>query len=168
MELLSNGTSHKNNSTTEQKDKSAKPQITTKAPQIATGKTEPQKPKPEPPKPESQQQPTEPVKPEQPKPSMNLDEKLKVVNELYRKSVQRINLISRIKQLETFEINLAKESDELSDNRFQGCKLIIRDDKANEFITTTPGLIRKIAQFIYDECNLKLTEIETLIDFPSK
>jgi len=98
---------------------------------------------------------------------LNLESTLKVVDDLHRRSIQRINLISRIKQLEEFEVNLATENDELEENPYQGCKLIIEDDKQRRFITTTPGLIRLVAQFIFDACREKLADIEAHIALPN-
>ncbi|EHQ29757.1 hypothetical protein [Mucilaginibacter paludis] len=102
-----------------------------------------------------------------PKPVLSLESKLKLVEDLYRRSIQRNNLIGRIQQLEDFEVNLATEHDELEENPYQGCKLIIEDDKQRRFITTTPGLIRLVSQFIYEACNRKLEEIEATINFPN-
>jgi len=101
------------------------------------------------------------------KPELSLEGKLKVVDDLHRRSVQRLNLIARRKQLEAFEVALAQENDELEDNPFQGCKLIIQDDKLRQFITTTPGLIRLVSQFIFAACSEKLAEIEAAIVFPN-
>ena len=101
------------------------------------------------------------------KPVFNLETKLKVVNELHRKSVQRINLLSRIHQLDAFEVALTQEHDELEENPYQGCKLIIEDDKRRQFITTTPGLIRLVSKFIDGACREKLAQIEVSIVFPS-
>ena len=98
---------------------------------------------------------------------LNLESTLKLVDDLHRRSIQRVNLISRIKQLEAFEVNLTTENDELDENPYQGCKLIIEDDKQRRFITTTPGLIRLVAQFIYNACNEKLADIEAHIVFPA-
>ena len=98
---------------------------------------------------------------------LNLESTLKVVDDLHRRSIQRVNLISRIKQLTAFEVALTQENDELEDNPYQGCKLIIKDDKNREFITTTPGLIRLVSQFIFDACNEKLADIEANIVFPN-
>lgn len=100
-------------------------------------------------------------------PVLNLEGKLKVVEDLHRRSVQRLNLIARIKQLEAFHVALAQENDELEDNPYQGCKLIIEDDKQRKFVTTTPGLIRLVSQFIFNACHDKLAEIEATIVFPS-
>ncbi len=108
---------------------------------------------------------SEQVKPVQP--ALNLQVTLKVVEDLHRRSIQRLNLITRIRQLEAFEVVLTQEHDELEDNPYQGCKLIIEDDKQRRFITTTPGLIRLVSQFIFDACNGKLAEIEASIVFPN-
>jgi len=101
------------------------------------------------------------------KPPRNVETTIKAVEALHRLSIQRVNLITRKKQLESFEVALTQEADELNDNPFQGCKLIIKDDKNREFSTTTPGLIRLVTQFIYDACDNKLAEIEASIVFPA-
>lgn len=101
------------------------------------------------------------------KPTMNLEQTIKTVNDLHRRSIQRLALISRIKLLEDFEVKLEKENDELENNPYQGCKLIIKDDKGRDFTTNTPGLIRMVAQFIFDACHEKLAEIEANIVFPN-
>ena len=110
-------------------------------------------------------EPTAEVKPV--KFALNLESTLKVVDDLHRRSIQRVNPIARINQLTAFEVALAQENDELEDNPYQGCKLIIKDDKNREFITTTPGLIRLVSQFIFDACSDKLAEIEANIVFPN-
>jgi len=100
------------------------------------------------------------------KPALNLDATLKVVNDLHRRSIQRENLLNRIHQLEGFEITLMEEGDELESNHFQGCQLIISDDKGRKFITQTAGLIKLVAEFIHTACLEKLGEIEANIVFP--
>lgn len=97
---------------------------------------------------------------------LSLDAKLKAVDDLHRKSLQRLALIGRIKTLEAFEVKLIEEQDELESNPYQGCKLIIKDDKNREFVTNTPNLIRMVTQYIFDACNAKLEEIEATINFP--
>ena len=147
--------------------------------EIANGKTEAEKPKEAPAKaPEIKQEPKKEdpkADTEQPKaeitpdkPELTLEGKLKVVDDLHRRSIQRLNLISRRKQLEAFEVALAQENDELEDNPYQGCKLIIEDDKKRQFITTTPGLIRLVSRYIFDACTEKLAEIEATIVFPNR
>ncbi|CAN5505385.1 hypothetical protein BH09BAC6_BH09BAC6_24960 [soil metagenome] len=124
----------------------------------------------EPQKPEVKEEPkSEAPKAEAPpvKFVLNLEGTLKVVEDLHRRSIQRVNLITRINQLTAFEVALMQENDELEDNPYQGCKLIIKDDKNREFITTTPGLIRLVSQYISDACHEKLADIEANIVFPN-
>ena len=123
-----------------------------------------EEPKKEEPKTEVQQ-PKEEAKPV--KPELTLEAKLKAVEDLHRITIQRLSLITRMKQLEGFEVALVEEGDELENNPYQGCKLIIQDDKKREFVTMTPGLIRLVAQFIFDSCAVKLEEIEAKINFPT-
>lgn len=101
------------------------------------------------------------------KPAMNLEQTLKSVEGLHRLSIQRLALIARIKTLEDFEVKLVEENDELETNPYQGCKLIIEDDKRRQFVTNTPNLIRMVSQFIFDACQEKLAEIEANITFPN-
>src|SRR5665213_2319773 len=89
------------------------------------------------------------------KPVPNLEQTLKAVDSLHRKGLQRLALIARIKTLEAFEVKLAEESDELESNPYQGCKLIIEDDRKRQFVTNTPNLIRMVSQFIYNACEDK-------------
>jgi len=110
---------------------------------------------------------TDEVKAEPKKFALNLEQTLKSVEGLHRLSIQRITLLSRIKLLEDFEVKLIEENDELENNPYQGCKLIIRDDKGREFVTNTPNLIRMVSQFIFDACHEKLAEIEANIIFPN-
>jgi len=102
------------------------------------------------------------------KPAFNLEQTLKSVGNLHRLTIQRLALIGRIKTLEDFEVKLVEENDELENNPYQGCKLIIKDDKGREFITNTPNLIRMVTQFIFDACHEKLGEIEANIVFPQQ
>lgn len=110
---------------------------------------------------------TEEVRFEPKKFALNLEQTLKSVNDLHRLSIQRLALIARIKTLEDFEVQLQEENDELESNPYQGCKLIIQDDKRREFVTNTPNLIRMVAQFIFDACHEKLADIEANIVFPN-
>ena len=110
-------------------------------------------------------QETKPVEKNQ-QPALNLESTLKVVNDLHRRCIQRENLLTRINELEAFEITLIEEGDELEGNHFQGCKLMIVDDKNRQFITSTSGLIKLVAEFIHNACLTKLGEIESNIVFP--
>lgn len=99
--------------------------------------------------------------------ALNLEQTLKSVTDLHRLSVQRLALIARIKTLKDFEVQLQEENDELESNPYQGCKLIIEDDKRRQFVTNTPNLIRMVSQFIFDACHEKLADIEANIVFPN-
>lgn len=110
---------------------------------------------------------TDEVKFEPQKFALNLEQTLKSVNDLHRLSIQRLALIGRIKTLEDFEVQLLEENDELENNPYQGCKLIIEDDKRRQFVTNTPNLIRMVSQFIFDACHEKLADIEANIVFPN-
>ncbi|WP_428331584.1 hypothetical protein [Mucilaginibacter sp.] len=99
--------------------------------------------------------------------ALNLEQTLKSVNGLHRLSIQRLALIGRIKTLEDFEVKLIEENDELETNPYQGCRLIIKDDKGRDFTTNTPNLIRMVSQFIFNACHEKLAEIEANIIFPN-
>lgn len=101
------------------------------------------------------------------KKELTLETKLKAVEDLHRITIQRLSLITRMRELEGFEVKLMEEGDEIENNPYQGCKLIIQDDKKREFVTMTPGLIRMVAQFIFDACAVKLEEIEAKINFPT-
>ena len=103
---------------------------------------------------------------EETKPVLSLDAKIKAVNDLHRKTIQRLALIARLKTLEEFEVALLENNDELESNPYQGCKLIIEDDKRRQFVTNTPNLIRMVSQLIFDACEAKLAEIEANINFP--
>lgn len=109
----------------------------------------------------------EELKAEPKKFAMNLEQTLKSVDDLHRLSIQRLALIARIKTLEEFEVKLVEENDELESNPYQGCKLIIEDDKRRQFVTNTPNLIRMVSQFIFDACHEKLADIEANIIFPN-
>ncbi|WP_342647351.1 hypothetical protein [Mucilaginibacter sp. CSA2-8R] len=110
---------------------------------------------------------TDEVKFEPKKFALNLEQTLRSVNDLHRLSIQRLALIARIKTLEDFEVQLQEENDELESNPYQGCKLIIQDDKRRKFVTNTPNLIRMVSQFIFDACHEKLSDIEANIVFPN-
>ncbi|HTD39502.1 MAG TPA: hypothetical protein VK671_02695 [Mucilaginibacter sp.] len=161
IKVPQNGTNPKKDSTPKPEAEKAKPaSVKVEKPEIPqTGAAKLEEPKPETVQVKEEVLPAKPV--------LTLEIKLKAVDDLHRKSIQRLNLIKRKSELEAFEVKLESESDELSDNPFQGCKLIIEDDKRRQFVTTTPGLIRLVSQFIFNACDEKLREIEASIVFPN-
>jgi hypothetical protein len=100
------------------------------------------------------------------KPTLNLESTLQVVADLHQRSIHRDRLLKRITELNDFEITLKSESEELESNHFQGCQLVISDDKGRSFATKTSGLITLVTSFIRQACVEKLAEIEANIVFP--
>lgn len=100
------------------------------------------------------------------KPVLGLDATLRVLDQLHRESLKRANLLDRIAMLEDFEVQLMEEADELEGNHYQGCKLVIIDNKNRQFVTNTSGLIKMVADFVKTACYEKLAEIEANIVFP--
>ena len=96
----------------------------------------------------------------------NLESTLKVVADLHQRSIHRERLLKRITELDQFEITLKSESEELESNHFQGCQLMIADDKGRNFATKTSGLITLVTSFIRQACMEKLADIEAHIIFP--
>ena len=96
----------------------------------------------------------------------NLESTLKVVVDLHQRSIHRERLLKRITELDQFEITLKSESEELESNHFQGCQLMIADDKGRNFATKTSGLITLVTSFIRQACMEKLADIEAHIIFP--
>ena len=151
-------------------DKEAKPAATAESPALAPAAVKAEEPKKEEPQAEVQQlPPAGQVGKEEAAPAkqeLTLEAKIKAVNDLHRKTIQRLALIARLKTLEEFEVALMENNDELESNPYQGCKLIIEDDKRRQFVTNTPGLIYMVSRFISDACEEKLAEIEGTINFP--
>ena len=100
------------------------------------------------------------------KPALNLESTLQVVADLHQRSIHRERLLKRINELNDFEITLKSESEDLESNHFQGCQLVISDDKGRSFATKTSGLITLVTSFIRQACVEKLAEIEANIVFP--
>lgn len=106
-------------------------------------------------------------KKEKAKPVLNLETTLQLVADLHQRSEHRGMLLKRISELEAFEITLRSESEELESNHFQGCQLVISDDKGRTFATKTSGLITLVSSFIRQACIEKLAEIEANIIIPN-
>jgi hypothetical protein len=105
-------------------------------------------------------------KPEPVKPTMNLEEVLKLVTELNRRKIQRDKLLETIDNLEAFEIGLKEDADETDGNYYQGCVLTIEDDNHRKFTTKNPVIIWTVAQQVNSLCVNKLAEIEAGIIIP--
>ena len=106
----------------------------------------------------------EPVK--EAKPPMSIDEKLKVLELLQVRKSQYENLLKRMTDLDAFEFDLMEDADELQENHFAGCKIIVMDTRNSQFVTTTPNLVKMVVGFLKAACLDKKNELENLIVFP--
>lgn len=97
---------------------------------------------------------------------LNLESTLQVLENLQSRMRQRNKLIYTIENLDSFEIDIKKESDELGGNHFQGCVLKLTDDNRNDFSTNNPVVIAAVANFVRDMCTQRLAEIEATIVLP--
>lgn len=96
----------------------------------------------------------------------NLDGTLKLVEELYRKKVQREKIQETINNLDAFEFDLKGEAEDIDGNHFQNCILTIEDDNRRKFITKNPTIIWTVSQMVNNLCVNKLAEIEAAIILP--
>ncbi|MBC8053748.1 MAG: hypothetical protein H7Y13_11855 [Sphingobacteriaceae bacterium] len=107
------------------------------------------------------QEVTEPQK----KQVMNLDETLKVVEDLHRKKRQRDNLEYTSNLLDSFIIK--RDEEDLDDKSYyQGCIISIKDDDNNEFKTKNPSIIGEVVKTLQRLFVEKLGEIEAQIVLP--
>jgi hypothetical protein len=74
----------------------------------------------------------EATKAEAVKPVMNLENTLKLVEEMHRRIKQRSKLLETINNLEGFQVELKEEADTTDTNYYTGCLLTIEDDKRNQ------------------------------------
>ncbi len=129
-------------------------------PKVAQEKTNAEQPKAEQPKKEA-----EDVKP--PKPVLNLESTLKLVEELHRRKIQRDRLLETIDTLEAFEVAQIDDADETEANHYLGCVLTIEDDNRRKFTTKNPVIIQAVAQYVNNMCVDRLAEIEAGITIPA-
>ncbi|HTN20757.1 MAG TPA: hypothetical protein VL125_09790 [Pelobium sp.] len=117
--------------------------------------------------PDTEQPKAEPTKNEtKEKPTLNLENTLKLVEELHRRKIQRDRLLDTIDTLEAFEIAQQEDAEETDSNHFQGCVLTIEDDERRKFTTKNPVIIQAVAQFVNSMCVNRLAEIEAGITIP--
>lgn len=103
---------------------------------------------------------------EKEKPKLNFESTLKILQDLQMPLKQRRRLLSTIENLESFEIDIKRDEDELGGSNFQACILKISDDNRNEFSTRNPVVIAAVANFVKELCADKLAEIEATIVLP--
>lgn len=105
--------------------------------------------------------------PEPHKPAMSITDKLKALETLQVRVTQYENLLGRIKDLEDFEFKQMEENDELQENYFAGCRIILQDGNKGQFTTTTPNLVKMVHAFLKAACLDKKAELEEAIVFPA-
>ena len=136
-------------------------------------KAEETKPQAETPKAEEQPH-AEPTKKEikanlaEEKPAMNLEQTLKLVAELAKKTALRDKYKEYIDKLTGFEQEQKENIDELEDETaFQQCELVITDTKGNRFTTKSPSVIKGTVAFISGRFAERLAEVEAGIVLPA-
>jgi len=110
----------------------------------------------------------EAVQPEAPKFSLNLDQTLKLVADLAKKTALRDRYIGYIDDLASFQQGQKDELDELEDEAaFMQCELQIRDHLGNVFTTKSPSVIKGTVAFISGRFAERLAEVEAGIILPA-
>ncbi|KRT15961.1 hypothetical protein ASU31_10660 [Pedobacter ginsenosidimutans] len=104
----------------------------------------------------------------QQKPVLNLDETLKLVAELSKRTALRDRYKGYIDSLAGFEEEQKENVDELEDETaFQFCELVISDNKGNRFSTKSPSVIKGTVVFISGRFAERLAEVEAGIVLPA-
>jgi hypothetical protein len=104
----------------------------------------------------------------QQKPVLNLDETLKLVAELSKRTALRDRYKGYIDALAGFEQEQKDNIDELEDETaFQGCELEITDSKGNVFSTKSPSVIKGTVIFMSSRFAERLAEVEAGIVLPA-
>lgn len=95
----------------------------------------------------------------------NLEETMRIINELHTKTRQRNRLDVYADQLNEFEID--QKAEDLSTNtNYYGCNLIIKDDKRRDFELRNPVIIKEVVDFLAKRFADKRAEIEAEIILP--
>lgn len=104
----------------------------------------------------------------QQKPALNLEETLKLVAELAKRTALRDRYKGYIENLEGFEQKQKENVDELEDETaFQLCEMVILDSKGNKFSTKSPSVIKGTVNFISARFAERLAEVEAGIVLPA-
>lgn len=101
------------------------------------------------------------------KPKLTIEQRLEELENLQVRKSQYMNLLGRIADLKDFELSRIEDADELQENPFSGCKLILMGSNGKQFSTTTGNLIKLTHAFLLASCLEKQTELENLIVFPA-
>lgn len=102
------------------------------------------------------------------KTALNLEETLKLVADLSKKTALRSKYNYCIDRLRAFVI-AQKDEDDMSknDTNFKGCELIIRDGEGNTFQTESASVISGTVEFMTGRFMERLAEVEAEIILPA-
>ena len=96
---------------------------------------------------------------------LNLEQTLKLVEDLHLKKRQRDRLEYSISQLNSFVVS--KKQEDLDDKSYyQGCEITLKDDDRNEWKTKNPVIIRDVIEYLNIRFTEKLTDLEATIVLP--
>jgi hypothetical protein len=96
---------------------------------------------------------------------LNLEQTLKIIEDLHLKKRYRDRLEHSLDQLNGFEVE--QKDEDLNDNSYyQGCSITLEDDKRNKWSTKNPVLIKEVIDFLNIRFTEKLGELEAKIVLP--
>ena len=102
------------------------------------------------------------------KPALNLEQTLKLVAELAKKTAQRDRYNGYIDMLKAFVVSQHDEDDmALKDTSFKGCELMIKDGQGHVFRTDSAAVISGTIDFMAGRFNERLAEVEAEIVIPA-
>lgn len=102
------------------------------------------------------------------KPALNLEETLKLVADLAKKTALRDRYNGYIEQLKGFVIAQNDEDDMAKhDTSFKGCELTIRDGEGHVFRTESAAVISGTVDFMSGRFTERLAEVEAEIVIPA-
>ena len=99
---------------------------------------------------------------------LNLDETMKLIEELHLKKRYRDRLDLYIDLLNSFVVEQKQEDlDKDQHSYYNGCSMVITDDKSGKFTLKNPTLIKEVVEFLSGRMTVKLSEIEAEIQLPN-
>jgi hypothetical protein len=102
------------------------------------------------------------------KPALNLEQTLKLVAELAKKTALRDKYSGYIDDLSAFVIAQNDEDDMAKDAaNFKSCELVIRDGQGHDFRTTSAMVIAGTVSFMSGRFTERLAEVESEIVLPA-
>lgn len=98
--------------------------------------------------------------------ALNLDQTIKIIEDLHQKKRHRDRLDTYINRLKSFEIEIKAEELDPKSSYYTGCKLVLTDDKNTNFELKNPTLINDVVNYLSDRLGDKLGEIEAELFIP--